>query len=55
MRGSGPIQYPEYLTYSEGYQYRLCLDISIVALIEARKRIGEKGLFVVADVSNLPF
>ncbi len=53
--GSGPIQYPAYLTYMEGYQYRLCLDISIVALQEARKRIGEQGLFVVADVANLPF
>ena len=53
--GSGPVQYPEYLTYSEGYHYRVCLDISIVALIEARKRLGDKGLFVVADVSNLPF
>lgn len=53
--GSGPIQYPAYLTYMEGYQYRVCLDISIVALQEARKRIGERGLFVVADVANLPF
>ena len=53
--GSGPIQYPEYLTYSQGYTYRVCLDISIVALIEARLRIGEHGLFVVADVANLPF
>ncbi|MBI9043071.1 MAG: class I SAM-dependent methyltransferase [Anaerolineaceae bacterium] len=53
--GSGPIQYPEYVTYSDGYDYRVCLDISIVALKEARKRIGDKGLFVVADVSNLPF
>jgi len=54
--GSGPIQYPEYLTYSEGYQYRVCLDISIVALKEARERIGaEKGFFIVADVANLPF
>lgn len=53
--GSGPVQFPEYLTYSEGYQYRVCLDISIVALEEARKRIGEQGLFVVADVANLPF
>lgn len=53
--GCGPIQYPEYLTYSEGYQYRVCLDISIVALQEARKRIGTQGLFVVADVANLPF
>jgi SAM-dependent methyltransferase len=53
--GSGPIQYPEYLTYSQGYSYRVCLDISIVALKEARKRIGKQGLYVVADVANLPF
>ncbi len=53
--GSGPVQYPEYLTYSQGYQYRVCLDISIVALKEARKRLGERGLYVVADVANLPF
>ncbi len=53
--GSGPVQYPEYLTYSQGYQYRVCLDLSIVALKEARKRTGKHGLFVVADVANLPF
>ncbi len=53
--GSGPIQYPEYLTYSEGYRFRICADISIVALQEARQRIGKHGLFVVADVANLPF
>lgn len=53
--GSGPVQYPEYLEYSAGYQRRVCVDISIVALQEARRRIGEHGLFVVADVANLPF
>jgi SAM-dependent methyltransferase len=58
--GSGPIQYPEYLEYSRGYQARVCADISIVALAEARQRIGDRnsggqGLFVVADVANLPF
>jgi ubiquinone/menaquinone biosynthesis C-methylase UbiE len=53
--GSGPVQYPEYLTYSQGYQYRVCADISIVALQEARKHLGAKGLCVVADVANLPF
>jgi SAM-dependent methyltransferase len=54
--GSGPIQYLEYLTYSKGYQYRVCLDISIIALKEARDRIrSSHGLFVVADVANLPF
>jgi SAM-dependent methyltransferase len=53
--GSGPIQYPDYLAYSQDYRYRVCLDISFVALVEARKRIGERGLYVVADVANLPF
>jgi ubiquinone/menaquinone biosynthesis C-methylase UbiE len=53
--GSGPVQYPEYLTYSKGYRYRVCADISILALREARKRLGDHGLFVVADVANLPF
>ena len=53
--GSGPVQYPAYLTYSEGYQKRVCVDISIVALKEARKRVGEHGFYVVADVAHLPF
>jgi SAM-dependent methyltransferase len=53
--GSGPVQYPEYLTYSQGFAYRVCADISIVALQEARKRLGNRGLYVVADVANLPF
>jgi SAM-dependent methyltransferase len=53
--GSGPVQYPEYLTYSEGYRFRVCADISVTALIEARKMVGERGLYVVADVANLPF
>jgi SAM-dependent methyltransferase len=58
--GSGPIQYSEYLEYSRGYLARVCADISFVALQEARRRIGDRrsgghGLFVVADVANLPF
>jgi ubiquinone/menaquinone biosynthesis C-methylase UbiE len=53
--GSGPIQYPEYLTYSEHFEKRVCVDISITALKDARKRIGSHGFFVVADVANLPF
>jgi ubiquinone/menaquinone biosynthesis C-methylase UbiE len=53
--GSGPVQYDEYLTYSLGYQYRVCLDISYMALTEARKKLGDHGLYVLADVSQLPF
>jgi SAM-dependent methyltransferase len=53
--GSGPVQYDDYLTYSKGYEKRVCLDISIQALKEARERIGKHGMFVVADVAHLPF
>lgn len=53
--GSGPVQYPEYEVYSQGYRYRVCADLSIVALKEARQRLGNHALCVVADVANLPF
>lgn len=58
--GSGPLQYPEYLTYSRSYRVRVCADISLVALQEARRKIGDiqnggHGMFVVADIANLPF
>lgn len=53
--GSGPIQYPAYLAYSEGFEKRVCLDISHRALVEARERIGNHGMFVVGDAARLPF
>lgn len=51
---SGPIQYPAYLTYSEHFTTRICADISIRALKEAQKKLGEKGLYLLCDVTNLP-
>jgi SAM-dependent methyltransferase len=53
--GSGPVQWKEYLTYSENYKYRVCADLSITALKEARERLGDKGLYVVMDIAQLPF
>jgi len=53
--GSGPIQYPEYLEYSRRFRSRVCLDISRLALGEARQRVGEHGLFVIGDIARLPF
>jgi SAM-dependent methyltransferase len=53
--GSGPIQYPEYLEYSRGYRFRICVDLSARALREARDRIGRHGLYVLADIAHLPF
>lgn len=52
--GSGPIQFREYLSYSAGYERRICVDFSFVALRQARRALGDKGLYVLADVTDLP-
>ncbi len=52
--GSGPVQYEEYLTYSNGYQYRVCVDISLLALKEARKKLGAGGIYILGDITNIP-
>jgi ubiquinone/menaquinone biosynthesis C-methylase UbiE len=52
---SGPIQYPEYLSYSDGYQHRICGDISFTALQEAKKVLDDQGFCVQCDVTRLPF
>jgi ubiquinone/menaquinone biosynthesis C-methylase UbiE len=51
---SGPVQYAEYLAYSEGCGYRVCVDFSLKALEAARKRLGDKGIFILGDITNLP-
>jgi ubiquinone/menaquinone biosynthesis C-methylase UbiE len=52
---SGPIPYPEYFRYSENYKYRLCVDFSSVALRAARKRLGDRGVYIQGDITQLPF
>jgi ubiquinone/menaquinone biosynthesis C-methylase UbiE/uncharacterized protein YbaR (Trm112 family) len=51
---SGPIQFDDYLQYSVHYQYRVCIDISVRALTAAKERIGDKGIFIIGDLANLP-
>lgn len=52
---SGPIQYPEYLEYSKGFQYRICADLSLTALRQAQRKLKDKGIYVLCDVTQLPF
>jgi SAM-dependent methyltransferase len=52
---SGPVQYREYAEYLNGYHSRLCVDLSMVALLEARRRLGGRGSFVIGDICRLPF
>jgi ubiquinone/menaquinone biosynthesis C-methylase UbiE len=51
---SGPIQYPEYLEYSQGFDYRVCVDLSFAALQAARRNIGRQGIYILGDITNLP-
>jgi SAM-dependent methyltransferase len=53
--GCGPIQYDEYLRYSDAFCTRVCVDISERALERARERVGGAGEFVRASLLELPF
>lgn len=50
----GPIQYDEYLTYSDNFEKRICCDISFEALRAATARIGGKGIYIQGDITNIP-
>lgn len=51
---SGPISNPEYLNYSKGFEFRICVDLSFLALKEARAKLGDKGIYLLADITSLP-
>jgi len=51
---SGPIQYDAYLAYSRNYDYRICADISLRALKAAKQKLGEKGIYLLCDITALP-
>lgn len=52
---SGAVQYPEYIEYSANYEYRICVDFSFMALSEAKKKMGNKGICILCDITDLPF
>ena len=54
---SGPIGLPEYIALSDGYEYRICVDISINALLGAKynlTKINKKGIYICGDITNIP-
>lgn len=50
---SGPIQYPEYLTYSQGFRKRYCVDLSADALALAKQKIGDHGEYLLGSFLDL--
>lgn len=52
---SGPIGLPEYMSISDNYEYRICADISVNALLEAKQNYAHrKGIYLCADIVNIP-
>jgi len=52
---SGALQYEDYLQYSANYKYRVCVDLSFQALNEVKRKLGNKALCILCDMTNLPF
>ena len=52
--GCGAIPHPEYLTYSEGFKKRICIDLSLRGLREARRKLGDRGIYVQGDITAMP-
>ncbi len=54
---SGSIGFSQYLDLSKNYDYRVCVDISVNALLEAKANLaatGQKGIFICGDILNIP-
>ena len=52
--GSGPLLFKEYVEYSRNFRKRYCIDLSSVALEEAKKKIGDHGVFLHGSLFDVP-
>jgi ubiquinone/menaquinone biosynthesis C-methylase UbiE len=52
--GSGPIAHSELLSYGQHFEKRICIDLSVTGLRQAKQKLGDKGIYVQADATKLP-
>ncbi|MBI5239053.1 MAG: class I SAM-dependent methyltransferase [Elusimicrobia bacterium] len=52
--GSGPAQNIRDTGASRRFRTRICVDLSRVGLLAAKSRIGDRGIYIQADVADLP-
>jgi ubiquinone/menaquinone biosynthesis C-methylase UbiE len=52
--GSGPLLFKEYVEYSRNFDKRYCVDLSAIALREAQKKLGERGLYLQGSILDIP-
>lgn len=51
---SGALQFKEYLQYSAHFKYRICVDMSFQGLSECKRKLGDKAICLLCDMTNLP-
>ncbi len=52
--GSGPVAQKEVLDYGEHFRKRVCIDLSAPALKVAARKLGDKGICLQGDLTNIP-
>ncbi|MEQ1785222.1 MAG: class I SAM-dependent methyltransferase, partial [Hyphomonadaceae bacterium] len=52
--GSGPIPYEELLRYGDTFEKRVCVDLSVKGLWAAKQKLGDRGIYLQGDLTNLP-
>lgn len=53
----GSVAFKEYIQLAEGYDCRICIDLSVNALLEAQYNLArekQNGIFICADMLSLP-
>ena len=51
---SGPVPGPSYEMLSQNYDWRVCVDFSFRALLEAKSNLGDRALYLLGDLTCLP-
>lgn len=51
---SGTIPRGTATPYAQAFERHVCLDLSLTALTEARSNLGDKGIYILGDVTRLP-
>lgn len=52
--GSGPLVDEEVVAIGDRFKHHVCLDLSARALLTAKAKLGDQGVYLQADLTNLP-
>lgn len=52
--GCGSIPHEALIPYSDPFERRICLDLSARGLQQAAEKLGDKGIYLQGDITNIP-